>query len=214
MCTSTVSGEGKSFVTLNLAAAMALSGKKVLLVDLELRKSQLSKDLGIENNIGIADYLEKNATLASVILPSGVNENLWVLCSGQLEANPSEALLNERMKTMFDDMRSRFDYIIVDTPPAAIVTDAQVIGIYSDLTLYVVRQQYTFKKHIDVIEDLRINKKLNNIYVLMNDVKPVPGYNKGYGFGYRFDEDYGYYQEEQKVEKKPLLQRIFPDTES
>lgn len=214
MCTSTVSGEGKSFVTLNLAAALALSGKKVLLVDLELRKMQLSKDLGIENNLGIADYLEKNAPLADVILPSGVNENLWCLCSGQLQANPSEALLNDRMKTMFDDMRKKFDYIIVDTPPAAIVTDAQMIGVYADLTLYVVRQLYTYKKHIDVIEDLRVNNKLNNIFVIMNDVKPVPGYNKGYGFGYRFDEDYGYYQEEEKVEKKPLLQRIFPDTES
>ena len=214
MCTSTVSGEGKSFVTLNLAAALALSGKKVLLVDLELRKMQLSKDLGIANNLGIADYLEKNAPLADVILPSGVNENLWCLCSGQLQANPSEALLNDRMKTMFDDMRKKFDYIIVDTPPAAIVTDAQMIGVYADLTLYVVRQLYTYKKHIDVIEDLRVNNKLNNIFVIMNDVKPVPGYNKGYGFGYRFDEDYGYYQEEEKVEKKPLLQRIFPDTES
>lgn len=214
MCTSTVSGEGKSFVTLNLAAALALSGKKVLLVDLELRKMQLSKDLGIANNLGIADYLEKNAPLAEVILPSGVNENLWCLCSGQLQANPSEALLNDRMKTMFDDMRKKFDYIVVDTPPAAIVTDAQMIGVYADLTLYVVRQLYTYKKHIDVIEDLRVNNKLNNIFVIMNDVKPVPGYNKGYGFGYRFDEDYGYYQEEEKVEKKPLLQRIFPDTES
>ncbi|QEC69586.1 polysaccharide biosynthesis tyrosine autokinase [Panacibacter ginsenosidivorans] len=215
MLTSTVSGEGKSFVTLNLATALSLAGKKVLVVDLELRKSQLSRDLGIDDKEGgIADYLEKKASLHDVIVPSGVNENLWALLSGTLEANPSEALLNERMKTMFEDMRSKFDYIVVDTPPAAIVTDAQVIGVYADITLYVVRQKYTFKKHIDVIEDLKANNKLKNMYVILNDVKPVPGYNQGYGLGYRFDEDHGYYTEEEKTEKKSILQKIFPDADA
>ena len=150
--------EGKSFVTLNLAVAMALSGKKVLLLDMELRKSQLAETLGIESNVGIADYLEKGAVLNEVIIPSGVNENLWILSAGELEANPSEALLNDRMKPLFEDIRRKFDYIFIDTPPAALVTDAQVIGLYADLTLYIVRQQYTYKKHVDVIEDLRRNK--------------------------------------------------------
>lgn len=214
MCTSTVSGEGKSFVTLNLAVAMALSGKKVLLLDMELRKSQLAETLGIESNVGIADYLEKGASLNEVIIPSGVNENLWILSAGELEANPSEALLNDRMKPLFEDIRRKFDYIFIDTPPAALVTDAQVIGMYADLTLYIVRQQYTYKKHVDVIEDLRRNKKLKNIYVIMNDVKLVAGYNKGYGIGYRFDEDYGYYQQEDTGEKRSLLNRIFPDADA
>ena len=215
MLTSTVSGEGKSFVSLNLAAALSLSGKKVLIVDMELRKSQLSKDLGLDDKEGgIADYLEKKASLHNVIVPSGVNENLWALLSGTLEANPSEALLNDRMKSLFEDMRSKFDYIVVDTPPAAIVTDAQVIGVYADITLYVVRQKYTFKKHIEVIEDLKVNNKLKNIYVILNDVKPVPGYNQGYGLGYRFDEDHGYYTQEETKEKKSLLQRIFPEVEA
>jgi tyrosine-protein kinase Etk/Wzc len=215
MLTSTVSGEGKSFVTLNLATALSLVGKKVLVVDFELRKAQLSRDLGLQDhNIGIADYLEKNASLNDVILPSGVNENLWALLSGELEANPSEALLNSKMKTLFEDMRQRFDYIVVDTPPAAIVTDAQVIGAFADMTLYVVRQKYTYKKHVDVIEDFKLNGKLKNIYIILNDVKLVPGYNQGYGIGYRFDEDNGYYQQEDLADRKSLLQRIFPDNES
>ncbi len=211
MCTSTVSGEGKSFVSLNLAAALALSGKKVLLLDMELRKAQLSRDLGLENNIGIADYLERNASLNDVIQPSGINENLWALSSGELDSNPSEILLNDKMGAFFEEMRRKFDYIIVDTPPAAIVTDAQVIGRYTDLTLYIVRQQITFKKHVDVIEDLKVNKKLKNIYVILNDVKLVPGYNQGYGFGFRFDEDFGYYHQED-TEKKSFLKRIFPES--
>lgn len=213
MLTSTVSGEGKSFVSLNLAAAIALAGKKVLIVDMELRKAQLSKDLGLDDKVGLADYLEKNATLNDVIVPSGINPNLWALLSGTLEANPSEALLNDRMKTLFQDMRSRFDYIIIDTPPAALVTDAQVINMYADLTLYVVRQKFTYKKHLDVIEDFKLNNKLKNIYVIMNDVSLVPGYNAGYGFGFRFDEDHGYYQHEDAKEKRSLLSRIFPEAE-
>lgn len=215
MLTSTVSGEGKSFVTLNLATALALVGKKVLVVDFELRKAQLSKDLGLDDhNIGIADYLEKNADLNNVIVPSGINENMWALLSGELDANPSEALLNNKMKALFDDMRQRFDYIVVDTPPAAIVTDAQVIGAFADMTLYVVRQKFTYKKHVDVIEDFKLNGKLKNIYVILNDVKLVPGYNQGYGIGYRFDEDNGYYQQEDLGDRRSLLQKIFPDAES
>ena len=209
MVTSTMSGEGKSFVTLNLATALALSGKKTLVVDLELRKGQLSADLNLENKIGIADYLERNASLNEVIMPSGINENLWVLSSGELESNPSETLLNSKMGILFEEMRRKFDYIVVDTPPAAVVTDALVSGLYSDLTLYVVRQKYTYKRHIEVIQDLKANNKLKNIYVILNDVKLVPGYNHGYGFGYRLDEDLGYYHAEET--KKNILRRIFPE---
>jgi capsular exopolysaccharide synthesis family protein len=211
MITSTVSGEGKSFITLNLAAAMALSGKKVLLVDMELRKAQLTKDLGLQDHTGIADYLERSAFLNDVIQPSGINENLWVLSSGELESNPSETLLNDKMGAFFDEMKRKFDYIILDTPPAAIVTDAQVIGRYADVTLYIVRQKVTYKKHIDVIEDLKQNNKLKNISVILNDVKLVPGYNQGYGFGYRFDEDFGYYTQEDVTEKKSFFKRLFPE---
>ena len=215
MLTSTVSGEGKSFVTLNTAVTLALAGKKVLLADFELRKSQLGTVLNLDDaKHGIAEYLEENGSLNDAIVPSGVNENLWILMSGSLESNPSEALLNERMKTLFDDMRSKFDYIVVDTPPAAIVTDAQVIGVYADITLYVVRQKYTYKKHVDVIEDLKQNRKLKNMYVILNDVKPVPGYNQGYGLGFRFDEDHGYYTQDDAKEKKPFYKKIFPDTEA
>jgi len=214
MCTSTSSGEGKSFVTLNLAVAMALSGKKVLLVDMELRKAQISSDLGLENNVGIADYLEKGEVFKNVIMPSGIDENLWVLSSGSLTANPSEALLNDKMKTLFEEMRSKFDFIIIDTPPAAVVTDAQIVGMYADITLYIVRQKFTFKKHVDLIEDLKLNGKLKNISVILNDVKLVPGYNLGYGFGYRLDEDNGYYHSESVETKKSLLQKIFPPREA
>lgn len=211
LVTSTMSGEGKSFVALNLAVAMALSGKKTLLVDMELRKGTLSADLGLENKTGIADYLERNASLGDVIMPSGINENMWVLTSGELESNPSETLLNNKMGILFEEMRRKFDYIIVDTPPAALVTDALVVGLYADITLYVVRQKYTYKKHIDVIEDLRVNHKLKNIFVILNDVKLVPGYNQGYGFGYRLDEDLGYYHKDEVSEKKSILSRIFPE---
>ena len=211
MCTSTVSGEGKSFVSLNLACAMALAGKKVLLVDMELRKAQLTADLNLPNKIGLGDYFEKGATLNEIIQPSGINENLWALSSGDLVDNPSETLLNNKMAVLFEEMRRKFDFIIIDTPPAAVVTDALVVGRYADLTLYIVRQKVTYKKHIDVIEDLKSNKKLKNIYVILNDVQLVPGYNQGYGFGYRFDEDFGYYHEEEKTEKRPFLKRLFPE---
>ncbi len=211
MLTSTVSGEGKSFVTLNLATAMALAGKKVLLIDMELRKAQLSKDLGLTESKGLADYLEKGTPLSEVIQASGINDNLWFLASGNLASNPSETLLNSNMKDLFDDVREKFDFIVLDTPPAAIVTDAMVINRFCDLTLYVVRQRVTFKKHVDVIEEMKYNEKLKNVYVILNDVNQVAGYNSGYGIGFRFDEDFGYYHKEMPTEKRPLLKRIFPE---
>lgn len=211
MVTSTVSGEGKSFVTLNLATAMALAGKKVLLVDMELRKAQLSEDIGLTEANGIADYLENNLPLNDAIQPSGINENLWFLASGELVSNPSETLLNSNMSKLFREMREKFDFIILDTPPAAIVTDAIVINRFSDITLYVVRQQVTYKKHIDVIEDMKRKEKLKNMYIVLNDVSEVAGYNSGYGIGFRLDEDFGYYHVEEKPEKRSFLQRIFPE---
>ena len=93
------------------------------------------------------------------------------------------------MGILFEEMRRKLDYIIVDTPPAAVVTDALVVGIYADITLYVVRQQYTYKKHVEVIEDLKMNNNLKRMYVILNDIKSVPGYNAGYGFGFRLDDD-------------------------
>lgn len=213
MVTSTVSGEGKSFVTLNLAAAMALAGKKVLLVDMELRKAQLTKDLGLTESSGIADYLESGERLKDVIQASAVNDNLWFLAAGNLLSNPSETLLNSNMKELFDEMREQFDFIFLDTPPAAIVTDAMVINRFADLTLYVVRQQVTFKKHIDVIEETHRNEKLKNMFIVLNDVNQVAGYNSGYGIGFRLDEDFGYYHTEaQQPEKRSFLKRIFPET--
>lgn len=209
LCTSNVSDEGKSFVSLNLATAFALTDKKVLIVDLDLRRKQLTERLEMEDRKGLGDYMESNTLGVSDILqPSSIDNNLWVVTSGNSAANPSEMLLSNRLASFFEDVKKRFDFIILDTPPVAVVTDAQVVSKYSDLTLYMVRQKHTYKKHIDVIEELRAGNKLKNIHVVLNDVSLVAGYNHGYGYGFRFDEGYDYYQEDAN-EKKPFWKKIF-----
>lgn len=208
LCSSGSSNEGKTFVSINLATAFALAGKKVLLIDFDLRKMQLTETLGLQDKTGIGDYLENHASFTGVVQPSGIDPNLWVVTAGISATNPSEILLSEKILQFFQEARNKFDFIILDTAPVAVVTDAQVIAPFADITLYVVRQKHTFKKHIEVIEDLRQNNKMRNINVILNDVQLVSGYNHGFGYGFRFDEGYDYYQEDE-TEKRSILQMIF-----
>jgi capsular exopolysaccharide synthesis family protein len=205
LLTSSMSGEGKSFVALNLASALSLSGKKVLLVELDLRKPKLSQNLNLDNFTGITNYLVSDITINDIIRPSGLHPDCYIVSSGSLPPNPSELILSERIEKLFEEARKSFDFIIVDTPPVGLVTDAQLLDRYSDLTLYIVRQKFTFKKQIQIIEDLYYTRKMRKLNIVMNDVKKTPGYNSGYGYGYGYG--LGYYDDDRK--NKKFFKRIF-----
>ncbi|WP_161596707.1 GumC family protein [Chitinophaga vietnamensis] len=202
--TSSMSGEGKSFVATNLAAVLALSGKKVLLMEMDLRKPKISEKLGLSNHTGFSTYAIGKSPLETVIKPSGIHENCWLLSSGPIPPNPAELLLLENTGLLFAELRKQFDYIIVDTAPVGLVTDAQLLGRFADATLYLMRQNYTFKEQVKLTRELFLHKKMPRMNLVINDVKM--GAN-GYGYGYG---GYGYgYTEDEEVKGIRKLKKVF-----
>jgi tyrosine-protein kinase Etk/Wzc len=192
MLTSSMSGEGKSFIAINLASTMAISGKKVLLMEMDLRKPKISKNLGIDNGIGFSNYAIGQVELNQVIVPSGVNENLFVLPSGPVPPNPSELVMLERVDALFERIKKDFDYIVIDTAPIGLVTDAQLISRFADSVLYVVRHAYTFKQQVRSADELFRGRKMGKMNIVANDVMMGGGSYYGYGYGYGSGYGYGY----------------------
>lgn len=197
--TSSMSGEGKSFVAVNLAVTMALSGKKVVLVEFDLRKPTASAKLSKSSKFGYTNYiLQPELSVEDVVQDSGVMDNLKLVSSGPIPPNPAEIILNERTTEFFDKLKKEFDYIILDAPPIGVVTDAQLLAKYTDTTLYVIRHGVTYKKQLDIPTDLEKHKKLPNISLIVNgiQIRRYGGYG-GYG-GYGYGYGYGYYVPEKK----------------
>jgi len=193
LLTSSMSGEGKSFVAMNLAATLALSGKKVVLMELDLRKPKISEKLKLNNKQGFSTYVIGKTSYAQLVQPSGIHENCWVIPSGPVPPNPAELLLLDTTKQLFADLRKQFDYIVIDTAPVGLVTDAQLLGYLADVTLYLVRQGYTFKQQLLLSKELYQQGKLPRMNLVVNDVKAGSGY--GYGYGYQYGYNYGYANE-------------------
>jgi len=197
MLTSSMSGEGKTFVSINLATVLAISGKKVVVIELDLRKPALSRKLNLKNDTGFTNFvISKEVTLTDIIKPSGAHENLFVISSGHIPPNPSEIILSERTDELMTELAKMYDYIIIDAAPVGMVTDAQLLSKYANLTLYVVRQGYTYKDQLAIPQELYVNKKMKDIALLLNDVKDYTNY--GYGYGYGFEE-----------KKQSLFTRLF-----
>ena len=200
MLTSTMSGEGKSFVSTSLASVLALSGKKVVLMEMDLRKPKISEKLGLSNFSGFSTYSIGKTSVSELIKPSGFNDNCFVISSGPIPPNPTELILQERTRHLFQELRNQFDYIIIDTAPIGLVTDAQLLAKYADATMYLVRQRYTFKNQLMLPKELYINKKFPKLNIVVNDVKVGDEYGYGYGYG-AYGENEGKYQENRILKK-------------
>jgi len=194
MVTSSVSGEGKTFTSINLATVFALSGKRTILVGMDLRKPKIFDDFNIENDVGVSNYLVKDCNLNEVIRSTGV-ENLDMVLSGPVPPNPSELIMTRRCGEMIDQLKKDYDYIILDTPPLGLVADALEIAKYADATLYVVRQGYTKKAMLDVVNEKFNRKELKNISFVFNYLNERGTYGYGYGYGLYGS---GYYENEKK----------------
>lgn len=183
LLTSSMGGEGKSFISLNLASVLALSGKKVVVMELDLRKPTLSSKLKLSNDCGFTNYVvSKDMLPEAIIKPSQVHENLFVIGSGIIPPNPAEIILNGRVSTLMKYLVENFDFIIIDAPPIGVVTDAQLLSKYADMSIYLVRQGFTFKDQLDIVQDLYLDGKMGNISILMNDVVNNDRYGSGYGY--------------------------------
>jgi len=186
---STITAEGKTFVSTNLAAIIASMEKKVLLVGLDLRKPRTHKILGIDNSTGISKYLIGEEKFEDILIKTNVT-NLWYAPSGPVPPNPAELIDSEKMKEFIEKAKARFDYIIIDTPPVAIVTDALLLSSLANVYIFVVRQRYSSKNTLDLIEELYRNENVKNICIVLNDISLTGSY--GYGLRYGYSASYAY----------------------
>ncbi|MFI3289984.1 MAG: polysaccharide biosynthesis tyrosine autokinase [Rikenellaceae bacterium] len=190
MVTSTISGEGKSFVSANLAVSLALMGKKVVVVGLDIRKFGLNRAFGISCNMkGVSNYLANpSMNLLSLIHPSKTTPNLSILAGGTIPPNPTELLSRESLDKAIAILRDHYDYIILDTAPIGVITDTQIIARVADISLYVCRANFSNKSDYSLINELYHNNKIPNVSTVINDVdlsKQLYGSRYGYGAGYK-----------------------------
>ena len=204
LVTSTVSGEGKSFISANLAISLSLLGKKVIIVGLDIRKPGLNKVFNIpRKEVGITQYLanpEKN--LMDLVQLSDVSKNLYILPGGTVPPNPTELLARDGLDKAIETLKKNFDYVILDTAPVGMVTDTLLIGRVADLSVYVCRADYTHKNEYTLINELAENNKLPKLCTVINglDLKRrkygyyygYGKYGKYYGYGKRYGYGYGY----------------------
>jgi capsular exopolysaccharide synthesis family protein len=191
MLTSSVSGEGKTFCSINIATVFALSEKKTIILGLDLRKPKIFDDFNIKNDIGVVNYLIGQKTLGEVIQHTHI-PFLDVITSGPIPPNPSELILGESMKEMMERLKKEYDYIILDTPPVGLVSDALELAQFCDVTLYVVRQNFTKKEMLTLLNNRSKRGELNNISIIFNGYENKAKYGVGYGYGYGYGYSYGY----------------------
>jgi capsular exopolysaccharide synthesis family protein len=182
LVTSTTSGEGKSFISLNLAAVLAKAGKKVALLEFDLRKPH-DKNLPVDQAHGLTDYLAGDLTLPEIGQPVEQLPNLHIYPAGPFVADSADLLLSEKIKILFQQLKYKYDVLVINSAPAGLVSDAFVLGEYAGATLYVIRQKHTKRKQLGFIDDISRLNKLNNVCLVFNDVRTDVklGY-EGYGY--------------------------------
>lgn len=186
---SSISGDGKTFIAINLAMSLALLDKKVLIVELDIRKPKMSEYLGLDNKKGITLYLSGNLNKEELIKPSEEHPNLSIITAGIIPPNPNELLAKPLLDELIADYRKDFDFIIIDTAPLGVVSDSFLLNRLADVNLYVVRADYTPKRYVQEAAKYSEENKLSKMYFILNSVSLNTiayryGYGKKYGYGY------------------------------
>jgi capsular exopolysaccharide synthesis family protein len=194
LVTSSTSGEGKSFVSTNMGAVMALAGKKTAILEFDIRKPKIMSGLNMGKRLGATNYIIGGVSFEELPVPVPGFENLFVVPCGPIPPNPSELLLDERLDAFIKKLKESFDVIVIDTAPVGLVGDALVLGKYADACLYVVRHNYTFKKQLVMLDEIYANKRLPKVSLVLNDIDIQAGYGGYYGYGGYGYSGYGYGQ--------------------
>lgn len=211
LITSSVSGEGKSFISLNLAASLAIADKRVVMLELDMRKPKLHRYVRETSPQGLSSYLSGQATLDEIIKPVPGFDSLFFIPCGIIPPNPSELISGEKMRYLFENLHEHFDVVLADSPPVGLVTDANILAKYATMTLYIVRHLHTGRGFLKNIDTLYREKRFPNMCIVINGINVQKDYEYNYGYGY--DAGYGYtyrsgYGDEdvkpQKVAKKGI----------
>lgn len=215
MVTSSVSGEGKTYCSMNIATVFALSEKKTVIVGLDLRKPKIFSDFDLTNDVGIVNYLIGQKTLEEITLKTHI-PFLDIITSGPIPPNPSELIMGDGMKEFIEELKLKYDYVVLDTPPVGLVTDAIELSSFVDLTLYIMRQNFTRKDMINMLNNRVKRGELNNVSIVLNGYENKAKYGAGYGYGYGYG--YGSYSNGYHDEEEPrtifekylrILKKIF-----
>lgn len=190
LITSSISGEGKSFISLNLAASLAIADKKVVMLELDMRRPKLHRYIKETSPQGLSSYLSGQATLDEIIKPVPGYANLFFVPCGIIPPNPSELISGDKMRYLFENLHEHFDVVIADTPPVGLVTDANILARYASMTLYIVRHLYTGKGFLKNIDTLYREKRFPNMCLVINGIDMQKDYEYNYGYGY--EAGYGY----------------------
>ncbi|SOD98333.1 GumC family protein [Spirosoma fluviale] len=185
--TSSISGEGKSFLSLNLGASLAMVDNKTVILEMDLRKPKLHNSLKMENQTGLSNYLIGEATIDELLRPIAGIDNYFIITAGPIPPNPAELLSSPRLGKLFEELKERFDYILVDSPPIGLVTDSQLIAPYADATLFLVRHDHTPKNAIKMVEILFKEHRFQRLNIILN------GVGEGESYYYNYSYNYGHY---------------------
>jgi capsular exopolysaccharide synthesis family protein len=205
--TSTIQGEGKTLISVNLASIISMTGKKVLLMSMDMRRPALHRLFGISSDKGMSNILSNHSTLEEVIQHE-VFENLDIIPSGPVPPNPSELIGSEMMSQILEELKSRYDIIVIDTPPVGPVTDSKLLIPYCDIVAYILRAGYSRKNFVDAMEEIYAEKDKHGVGFVLNDFDVNKhGYGYSYGYGYGYAAKYGYYYGNH--EEKGWFERLF-----
>jgi len=183
--TSSISKEGKSFISANLSVSLARVGRKTVILEMDLRKPKISSVFNLPKGPpGISEYLSSDIDISTIVQPSGI-ENLDVIGCGHIPPNPSELLEKNRLEQLVKTLRATYDDVLIDSPPLHLVTDAFIIARVADVSLYVIRQGYTGKSELSFIRDIKEDLKLPKMNIIFNGVTTGK-----YGYGYKYDNSY------------------------
>jgi tyrosine-protein kinase Etk/Wzc len=202
LITSTISGEGKSFVAVNLALSLALIGKKVVLLECDLVNPTLGQKLGQYQEKGMGDYLMEQAEPEEIIKRSRINENLFFVSAGKLPFNPSELIMGKKTQDLLQYLDDVFEYVIIDTAPTGPSSDAYILSHYCDATLYIIRHKYTPKILVQRLDDNNKVTRLKNTAIIFNGIRSRGFQKDNYGFGYGYGYSHNYVAEVSKAPKK------------
>jgi capsular exopolysaccharide synthesis family protein len=189
---SPVSGEGKTFVSVNLATIISMMNKKVLIIGLDLRRPRVHTILKSDNGHGMSTYLSGNATFEEVIVPTQI-DNLFFASSGPVPPNPSELIGSQKMAEFINRARMEYDTVIIDTPPVGIVTDALLLAQLANVTLFVIRQRYTTRGSVSLLDEIYRKGEMSNIALVINDISATGYYGYGLRYGYTLGYGHRYY---------------------
>ncbi len=200
LITSFLPGEGKTFTSVNIAATLAKSGKKTLIIELDLHKPKVYKNLGLTSpQAGITTYITGQSSINEIIKPTEI-PNLFCLFAGPIPPNPSDFVLSDKLKDLIEFAKQNYDQVIIDSPPAGLLSDSVYLMQYADAILFVLNANSSTRKTVQFVEELKNNNNIKNLLFILNGVRNISkryyykgyGYSYGYGYGYGYGKGYGY----------------------